>query len=946
VSLRDDLATGDMGSASVVTHGDDKSGTRRLSTERIIHAGFAFALVCLGVVGAMSYLSVLRLNDDVAWVEHTYLVLNRLDALLASVTDAQIGGRRYVTTGDPEFLERYDIGVNAVHGLIAQLHDATADNPGQRRRLAAVEALVTARIADLEAGIELRRTRGAEAAQRADPANGRRIYDDLHGGIDAMKSVESSLLRERKLRSQEASAITEAVILAGGLLAITVAGLALFAIRRDLAGRARAEQALRQAKADLEIRVHERTAELAGIVEYTDDAVITKSLTGIITSWNPGATKIFGYTREQAVGRSMLFIMPPERAAEELEILSRLVRGESVDHLETVRLRADGTLIDVSATVSPLRDSTGRVIGASKIARDITERKTNERRLQSQLRRLDLLQQITGAIGEHHDLGSIYQVVTHALEEQLPVDFACIALYDPAGQYLTVTCVGAKGQAFATQLSAPEHFRISVDQNGLGRCVQGALVYEPDIGGYSFEFPRRLVRAGYRAVVFAPLSVESKVFGVMIAARCDPASFTSNDCEFLHQLSEHLALAASQARLMSSLQEAYEDLRQSQQAMMQQERLRALGQMASGIAHDINNALSPPAIYVQLLLEHEKSLTSDARDYLKIIERSLEDIAGTISRLRTFSRPRDHEVTLSAVDLNQLLQQVAELTRARWSAMPQQHGFVIDLRRDLAAGVPPILGVEHDIRDALTNLVLNAVDAMPRGGTLTLSSRIGPDMAGRPAGLAPQRVFVEISDTGVGMTEAVRNRCLEPFFTTKGERGTGLGLAMVYGMAQRHGADVEIESELGLGTTMRLIFPAAAPAQNKHGAGATRAAPPLRLLVIDDDPLLLRSLRDMLESDGHTVVTADGGQKGIDLLLSARARGEPFAAVISDLGMPNMDGHAVATAVKTAAPGMPFVLLTGWGQTFGEADPPEHVDRVLSKPPKLRQLRAVLTELV
>jgi CheY-like chemotaxis protein len=120
----------------------------------------------------------------------------------------------------------------------------------------------------------------------------------------------------------------------------------------------------------------------------------------------------------------------------------------------------------------------------------------------------------------------------------------------------------------------------------------------------------------------------------------------------------------------------------------------------------------------------------------------------------------------------------------------------------------------------------------------------------------------------------------------------------------------------------------------------------LRLLVIDDDPLLLRSLRDMLESDGHTVVTADGGQKGIDLLLSARARGEPFAAVISDLGMPNMDGHAVATAVKTAAPGMPFVLLTGWGQTFGEADPPEHVDRVLSKPPKLRQLRAVLTELV
>jgi CheY-like chemotaxis protein len=208
-------------------------------------------------------------------------------------------------------------------------------------------------------------------------------------------------------------------------------------------------------------------------------------------------------------------------------------------------------------------------------------------------------------------------------------------------------------------------------------------------------------------------------------------------------------------------------------------------------------------------------------------------------------------------------------------------------------------------------------------------------------------VLVEVCDTGIGMSEAVRNRCLEPFFTTKGERGTGLGLAMVYGMIQRHSAELEIDSELGSGTTVRLTFPVAATSAAGVSAADLRLLKRLRILIVDDDPLLLRSLQDTLERDGHLIAVADGGQAGIDEFCAAEQRGTPFDAVVTDLGMPHIDGRTVASAIKSRAPTTPVILLTGWGYRLKEEDDaPQHVDRVLSKPPKLYELRAALSKLV
>jgi PAS domain S-box-containing protein len=829
------------------------------------------------------------------------------------------------------------------------------------------------------------------------------------------------------------------------------------------------QDAGQKARGVLEKRVRQRTAELLasqqllrGIVESSDDAIISKTLEGVITSWNSGAEKLFGFSALEAIGQSMQMLIPPERAHEEREILRRLARGERIDHFETVRVAKDGSRVEISATISPIHDIHGQVIGASKIARDVTERKRAEQgvresearyrtlfetliegfctiemifdadgkpadyrfleinpafegqtglhnaqgklmrdlapdheahwfeiygkvaltgepvhfenearalgryfdvrawrvggtesrkvgilfsditarkqaetRLQAQLARLNLLQEITRAVGERQDLASIFQIVIRTLEDQLPLDFGCVCLYDQTTARLTVTRVGLRSHHLAMELALTEQSTVEIDENGLSQCVRGTLVYEPDISRLPAPFPQRLAAGGLCALVAAPLLIEAKTFGILIAARREPGSFSSGECEFLRQLSGHVALAAHHAQLYGALQSAYEDLRLTQAAILQQERLKALGEMASGIAHDINNALSPVSLYTESLLEKESQLSEQGRGSLQVIQRAVHDVAATVARMREFYRHREPQLTLTPVDLSQLVPQVVELTRARWSDMPQQRGVVIDLRTELAADLPTLMGAENEIRDALTNLIFNAVDAMPEGGTLTVRARANQS----------GRVNVEISDTGLGMDEATRTRCLEPFFTTKGERGTGMGLAMVYGAMQRHSGDIEIESELGRGTTVRLTFaapPAVAPASTSEPIAAP-VPRNLRILIVDDDPLLLKSLCDTLTDDGHTIITASGGQQGVDAFAAALASRETFDVVLTDLGMPYLDGRQVASFVKGASPSTPVILLTGWGQRLlADNDTPQHVDYVVSKPPRLRDLREAL----
>jgi signal transduction histidine kinase/ActR/RegA family two-component response regulator len=567
----------------------------------------------------------------------------------------------------------------------------------------------------------------------------------------------------------------------------------------------------------------------------------------------------------------------------------------------------------------------------------------NERRMSAQVSRLGLLQQITHSIGSRHDLNSIFQVVLRSLEEHLPIDFGCVCLHNAFDSTVSVESVGAASVARFQLLGLAPGTVFPVGQNGLYRAINGALIYEPDTSQVGSPFTRRFAEAGLLSLVIAPLTVESHVFGVLLAVRREKEAFSSGDCEFLKQLSEHVALAAHQAQLYSSLQQTYEDLRRSQQTVMQTERLRALGEMASGIAHDINNAISPISLYSELLQNTEPQLSEAGRTRLGTIRRAIEDVAGTIDRMREFYRPREEARAFTRLDISGSIAQVLRLTEPRWRAVPQERGVMVELRQELAPALPEMMGDEVEFRDALTNLVFNAVDAMPEGGILTLRTReYGGENGGRGA-------IVEVCDTGIGMDAETVRRCIEPFFTTKGQRGTGLGLASVYGMLQRHDARLEIDSAPGKGTTMRMVFPAFVEEAEATAPRAAAAAPGrrLRILVVDDDPILIRSLRDVLEADGHHLETALGGQAGIETFAAAHGTDRAFSLVITDLGMPRVDGRKVAAAIKALSPATPIILLTGWGQRLlDEKDIPANIDRVLSKPPRLNQLRAALADLV
>jgi PAS domain S-box-containing protein len=638
-------------------------------------------------------------------------------------------------------------------------------------------------------------------------------------------------------------------------------------------------------------------------------------------------------------------VHPEDRASVEREWALAVI-GKSAYDVEFRLRRHDGVYRWFKTRAIPLLDSRGQVVKWFGSNTDIEDYKFAEIKMRTQLERLDLLDRTTRAIGNRLDAHSILQIVVRSLEDHLGADLACVCLANADKSILRVSCVGERGLRTARQLGMLADAGIDVAEDGLARCIRGAVVYEPSLARVESPFAQRLASAGLNSAVLAPIAIESFVFGVLIAASRKPEQFTSSDCEFLRQLSEHLALATQQAELYSSLERAYEDIRSTQKSMLQHERLRALGQLASGIAHDINNALSPAALYVQLLLEREQGLSEQSRQQLGVVERAMQDVSHTVARMREFYRPQESTSEEAPVSINRLLEQVIQLTRARWLDIPQERGIVIHVRREFSTVAPDIIGVESEIRDAVTNLILNAVDAMPEGGTVTVRSR-AIELHGRVPGSSAVAVAVEVSDTGVGMDEQARAHCLEPFFTTKGERGTGLGLAMVYGMVQRHRGEIEIESAPGQGTTVRLLFHALSkPGAQTAVARETEPAEPLHILLVDDDPLVLEACRSVLEKDGHTIVTAEGGEAGIDSFRQSSKSANPFDLVITDLGMPYVDGRQVAAAVKAAEPQRPVILMTGWGHRLrAEDEIPEFVDRVLGKPPKLPELRSALAEL-
>jgi signal transduction histidine kinase/CheY-like chemotaxis protein len=414
---------------------------------------------------------------------------------------------------------------------------------------------------------------------------------------------------------------------------------------------------------------------------------------------------------------------------------------------------------------------------------------------------------------------------------------------------------------------------------------------------------------------------------------------TEEECQSLY----------NQMRLTEGTQKAYDELRRTQQAVVQQERLRALGQMASGVAHDINNALSPITAYSELLLSTLPNLAETPRERLKKISQAAQDVAQIVARMREFYRRDLDSDQLEKVNVNKAIDEVVELTRPRWRDLAQRQGISIRVNIEPESNPPLLVCNASELREALTNIVFNAVEALPQGGVITFITRsvTRPDVP--EGGKARQEIQIEVRDNGIGMDERVRQHCLEPFFSTKLQTGgTGLGLAMVYGMVRRHDGSIEIESTPNQGTCVRLIFPIRERAISSARLQPARPEPcrSLRILCIDDEPELRQLMHDLLEAHHHKVTVAPGGREGVEIFRSGLRGRQPFEIVITDLGMPDMDGHHVARAIKAESPHTPIIMLTGWGtimKTEGESAP--EVDAVLSKPPRMQELNNLILQM-
>jgi PAS domain S-box-containing protein len=394
----------------------------------------------------------------------------------------------------------------------------------------------------------------------------------------------------------------------------------------------------------------------------------------------------------------------------------------------------------------------------------------------------------------------------------------------------------------------------------------------------------------------------------------------------LEDITERKSAADSLRELNTELQKALADLKATQQQVIQQERLRALGQMASGIAHDFNNALMPVSGFAELLLLNPAILDDKkkAAGYLEIIRTASEDAGCIVARLREFYRSNENSDVFTQVDLKRLVRQTISLTQPKWKTQAQASGAEIRIS-EMLGDVPPIAGDESALREVFTNLIFNAVDAMPGGGTLTLRTFS-----------ADGRVTAEVSDTGAGMSDEVRARCMEPFFSTKGERGTGLGLAMVFGIVQRHDGNIDLRTKPGAGTTFAITFPVREAAPKTKTSGPSPQTQPLRVLVVDDEPQVRQVLSALLTSEGHEVLTAKDGVEGLRCFLNSK-----FDLVITDKAMPGMSGEQMAVAIRQFSSKMPIVLLTGF-HTSRESAELSGISVIATKPITMTALRATI----
>ncbi len=625
-------------------------------------------------------------------------------------------------------------------------------------------------------------------------------------------------------------------------------------------------------------RSEEKSRELAAIVQSSDDAIIGKSLEGIITSWNRGAERIYGYRESEVLGKSISMLIPPGRSDELAEILEKISAGGHVDHFETLRRRKDGRDIFVSLTVSPIHDIQRNVVAASVVGRDVTERKLGEEQLRENEQQFRLIAE---------NVTDMISVVT------------------PEGTRL---------------YSSPSYGPLLGDPGSLKGTSLFRDVHPGDREKVAETFRRNVERG-------VPTPIEYRLIAKDGSVR---------DFESRGGMIKDENGAVTKGVIVSR---DVTDMKRQAAEFLRAQRMESIGTLAAGIAHDLNNVLSPILMAIDVL----RSKVSDPRGQkvLNTIETSAKRGSDIIRQVLAFGKglPGDR------IDV-QIRHVVNEVVKIAEGTFPKS----IEIETDIPHDLWTVSADPTQMHQVLLNVFVNARDAMPRGGTLSVSAEnqtIDENYARMQPGAKPgPYVCLTIADTGTGIPASIRDRIFDPFFTTKeAGMGTGLGLSTTLAIVKSHEGFITLESEQGRGATFRIHLPATGRGPDT-GTGDREPELPRGngelILVIDDESAIREITRLTLESYGYTTIMAGDGAEGVALYVEHR---ENVRVVITDIMMPVMDGAATILALQKIDPGVRIIAASGL-MTQGKSIPQavSGVHTLLTKPYTAETLLKVLAE--
>jgi PAS domain S-box-containing protein len=498
-------------------------------------------------------------------------------------------------------------------------------------------------------------------------------------------------------------------------------------------------------------QAEQASQRLAAIVESSEDAIISKDLSGIITSWNQAAERLFGYTAEEVIGKSIFVLIPPERHDEEFDILERIKRGERIEHYETVRQRKDGRRLDISLTVSPIRDAKGNIVGASKIARDITRRKQVEAVLRESEQRLRLATQ-TGKLGVWD-----WNIVANRISWS-------DSLYVIHG--VTPDQFDGTVEAFAA-LVHPE------DRESVLESIRRALDQEAP---YEIEF--RAIRPDGAVVWLFTNATVLRDGG-------RPVRMFGATMDISERRRAEEALRQSEERLRRQAQEL-------EQQLIMSGRLVSLGEVTASMAHEFNNPLGVIMGFVEDMLSGMEPTDPNYRA-LQIIDEESKRCRQIVRDLMEYARPRSTE--FCSTSIADAVEKTLQLVENRLYKQK------VAVEKKLEPDLPRIQADSPQLEQVLVNLYLNAIDAMPEGGRLIVEARMVHSDDATPMAV------ITVADTGFGIAEMDLPKIFQPFFTAKKRRGMGLGLPICQRIVNNHGGRIEVESEQGKGTTFKIYLP-------------------------------------------------------------------------------------------------------------------------------------------